>query len=125
MSFYSKGARAERELLGILSKKGFIVIRAAGSGVNSISPDVIAIKNSRVYAFECKFWDRENLDIKKEKIEYLIEIEKHGIKSFIAWKIPREGWFFINLKELKKGNKFYSISKTKALEINRNIDFLV
>lgn len=124
MQRYSKGARAERELLDILSKKGFVVIRAAGSGVNSISPDIVAIKDSKVYAFECKFWNKSNLNLEKDKIRYLKEIQKHGIKSFIAWKIPRIGWFLIKPKELSEKSKCFSISKTKVLEINRSLNFL-
>jgi len=122
MHRYSKGARAERELVEILKRKGYVVVRAAGSGVNSISPDLIAVKNGKVYAFECKFWNRNNLSLEKEKIKYLKEIQKQGIISYIAWKIPRLGWFLIEPKELEEQEKNYSISKKKALEINRNLD---
>jgi Holliday junction resolvase len=122
MHRYSKGARAERELVEILKRKGYVVVRAAGSGVNSISPDLIAVKNGRVYAFECKFWNRSNLSLEKEKIKYLKEIQKQGIISYIAWKIPRLGWFLIEPRELEEQEKNYSISKKKALEINRNLD---
>jgi Holliday junction resolvase len=122
MHRYSKGARAERELVEILKRKGYVVVRAAGSGVNSISPDLIAVKNGKVYAFECKFWNRNNLSLEKEKIKYLKEIQKQGIISYVAWKIPRLGWFLIEPKELEEQEKNYSISKKKALEINRNLD---
>jgi Holliday junction resolvase len=122
MHRYSKGARAERELVEILKRKGYVVVRAAGSGVNSISPDLIAVKNGKVYAFECKFWNRSNLSLEKEKIKYLKEIQKQGIISYIAWKIPRLGWFLIEPRELEEQEKNYSISKKKALEINRNLD---
>jgi Holliday junction resolvase len=122
MHRYSKGARAERELVEILKRKGYVVVRAAGSGVNSISPDLIAVKNGKVYAFECKFWNRNNLSLEKEKIKYLKEIQKQGIISYVAWKIPRLGWFLIEPKDLEEQEKNYSISKKKALEINRNLD---
>jgi len=122
MQRYSKGARAERELLDILKEKGYVVVRAAGSGVNSISPDLIAIKNKKVYAFECKFWDRNNLSLEKDKILFLKEIQKQGVISFVAWKIPRLGWFLIEPKEFKEQKKNYSISKKKVLEINRSLN---
>jgi Holliday junction resolvase len=53
MNRYVKGARGERELLAKFADLGYSVVRSAGSGVNSISPDIIAIKDGRVYAFEC------------------------------------------------------------------------
>jgi Holliday junction resolvase len=124
MHRYSKGARAERELLEILKGKGYMVVRAAGSGVNSISPDLIAVKNGKVYAFECKFWDRNNLSLEKDKILYLKEIQKQGVISFVAWKIPRLGWFLIEPKEFKEQKKNYSISKDRVLQINRNLEIL-
>jgi len=124
MHRYSKGARAERELLEILKGKGYMVVRAAGSGVNSISPDLIAVKNGKVYAFECKFWDRSNLSLEKDKILYLKEIQKQGVISFVAWKIPRLGWFLIEPKEFKEQKKNYSISKDRVLQINRNLEIL-
>jgi len=124
MQRYSKGARAERELLDILKEKGYVVVRAAGSGVNSISPDLVAIKNNKVFAFECKFWDRSNLSLEKDKIHYLKEIQKQGVISFVAWKIPRLGWFLIEPKEFEEQKKNYSISKKKVLEMNRSLDLL-
>jgi len=122
---YSKGARAERELLEILKERGYVVVRAAGSGVNSISPDLIAIKNGKVYAFECKFWGRNNLSLEKDKISYLKGIQQQGIISFVAWKIPRLGWFLIEPKEFEEQEKSFSISKTKVLELNRGLEHLI
>ena len=52
MNRYSKGARGERELLGRFHELGYSVMRSAGYGVNSISPDIVAIKKGRGFAFE-------------------------------------------------------------------------
>ena len=47
---YRKGARAERELINFFSGRGFAVIRAAGSGVNSLSPDLLAFRRGSQHA---------------------------------------------------------------------------
>jgi len=44
MLCYRKGSRAERELIDHFSSNGFCVIRAAGSGVNSLSPDILVFR---------------------------------------------------------------------------------
>ncbi|MEM3775449.1 MAG: hypothetical protein QXZ35_02235, partial [Candidatus Micrarchaeaceae archaeon] len=61
MSRYEKGARGERELLEKFRSAGYSVIRSAGSGVNSISPDILVVKKNSGMAFECKAWDKNGL----------------------------------------------------------------
>jgi Holliday junction resolvase len=123
---YSKGARGERELLNWLHDRGYSVIRSAGSGVNSISPDVTAIKNGKGLAFECKAWERSSLSIEPEKFESLREWERNtGMQTFIAWRMNGESWFFIKLDEMKRTEKNYTVGKKQALSINRRLESIV
>ncbi|MGC8538803.1 MAG: Holliday junction resolvase Hjc [Candidatus Micrarchaeia archaeon] len=126
MNRYTKGARGERELLNKFHELGYSVVRSAGSGVNSISPDIIAIKNGKGYSFECKAWDKGRIGIEIEKFEMLKEWERNtAMQTFIAWRMSGKGWFFMKLDELVKGDKDYSITMRRALEINRVLDSIV
>ncbi|MCX6776693.1 MAG: Holliday junction resolvase Hjc [Candidatus Micrarchaeota archaeon] len=123
---YAKGARGERELIALFSEKGFSVIRAAGSGVNSLSPDLLVFRKGVQYAFECKAWDSGSVAIEREKFKSLKEWEENtGITTFIAWRISRIGWKFIYLSELEENPKSYTVTMTKALAIDRSLDRLL
>lgn len=120
---YLKGARFERELARHLVEKGFMVVRAAGSGVYQTAPDLLAFRKHEHYAFECKAWDSSRLSLRKEQRSLLDEWEdKTGISVYVAWKIPRRGWMFIKPCELNKSN---AINVETALLINRTVDKLV
>jgi len=122
---YAKGARGERELINIFHGKGFSVIRAAGSGVNALSPDMLVFRKGIQYAFECKAWDSGSLGIEREKFKALKEWEENtGITTFIAWRINRVGWRFIYLSELEENPKSYTVTMNKALAIDRSLDKL-
>jgi len=73
---YTKGAKAERELIKFFSSHGFAIIRAAGSGVNSLSPDILAFKHGKQYAIECKAWNSNSLSFDKEKVTFMKEWEE-------------------------------------------------
>ncbi|MGC8662338.1 MAG: Holliday junction resolvase Hjc [Candidatus Micrarchaeia archaeon] len=116
MNRYVKGARGERELLSKFAELGYSVIRSAGSGVNSISPDIIAIKNGYGFAFECKAWE-SSVAIEKEKFSVLKKWEDNsGLKVFIAWRMNGKGWFFVPISMLRETEKSYRISKREAYE---------
>ncbi len=126
MHRYGKGARSERELIQIFSQNGFSVIRAAGSGVNSLSPDILVFRRGKQYALECKAWDNGRVSLELDKHAALKEWENNsGITTMLAWKMPYEGWYFLYLDELEKNERSYSITKTKAKEINRKLDQLI
>jgi len=123
---YAKGARGERELIAIFSEKGFSVIRAAGSGVSSLCPDILVFKKGKQYAFECKAWDSGSLSIEKEKFEFLKNWEDNtGITTFIAWRISRVGWKFMYLGELEENPKSYTVTMSRARAIDRSLDKLL
>lgn len=122
---YAKGARSERELISLFYDKGFSVIRAAGSGVNALSPDILVFRKGIQYAFECKAWESSSLGIEKEKFKALKEWERNtGITTFIAWRIGRVGWRFIYLDELEENPKSHSITRDRALAIDRGFEKL-
>lgn len=126
MTRYSKGARTERELLNELHDKGYSVMRSAGSGVNTLSPDLIAIKGSSLLAFECKAWDRSSVAIESDRYANLLHWERNtGMSTFIAWRMSGEGWFFIKTGEMSENRKSWSITKKNALQINRRIESII
>jgi Holliday junction resolvase len=123
---YLKGARSERELLNRLYDNGYSVIRAAGSGVNALGPDIIAVKDRFCMAFECKAWERNRLSIDLEAYQKLREWNDNTkFPTYIAWRMNGKGWFFVTLDELKHGDKDHSITKVRTFEINRLFDDII
>jgi len=123
---YAKGARSERELISIFCEKGFSVIRAAGSGVSSLCPDILVFRKGMQYAFECKAWESGSLGIEREKFKALKDWENNtGITTFIAWRIGRVGWRFVYLDELEENPKSCTITMKRALAIDRGLERLL
>ncbi|MFH0836079.1 MAG: hypothetical protein V1834_02845 [Candidatus Micrarchaeota archaeon] len=67
----AKGTLNERNLKRMLEDKGFFVVRASGSGVDGVSPDLIALHTTRKLAFECKAW-KNSLHLEKKKVEIML-----------------------------------------------------
>jgi len=123
---YRKGSRAERELINYFSEKGFSVIRAAGSGVSSLSPDLLLFKRGLQYAIEAKAWEKNNLNIDKEQFLGLKTWEENtGINSLVAWRRNRESWYFIPLSVFKENPKSFAISWKQTLLIGKKIEELL
>ncbi|MGC8538135.1 MAG: Holliday junction resolvase Hjc [Candidatus Micrarchaeia archaeon] len=123
MKRYSKGARGERELLNFLYSKGYSVMRAAGSGVNSLGPDIIAFKGGTGLAFECKAWEKTSISIEAEKIEKLKQWASNTkMHTFIAWRMNGSGWFFVALDEMNRTTDYYTVTRRNALSINRKVE---
>ena len=123
---YDKGSRVERALIRMFSDKGFSVIRAAGSGVSSLSPDLLVFRKGYHYAFEVKAWETNNLNIKKSQFEGLKSWEENtGITSYIVWKRKNEPFMFIPLSVFKKSEKSYGISLADAKLIGYKFENLV
>lgn len=126
MTYYNKGANAERELLNLLFVSGMAVCRAAGSGKgknNIPTPDAVALRNGKIYAFECKAWKSGSLHISHQQIEDLDAwCGMAGAELVIAWKIPRKGWWFFEKKDLRKLEKSYGITQDEAFAKGRRIE---
>ncbi|MEM4663179.1 MAG: Holliday junction resolvase Hjc [Candidatus Diapherotrites archaeon] len=127
MGRYSKGANAERELLGLFYNAGFAVVRVAGSGASKYpEPDCLAFRKDKKYAFECKARSGKYLNIPKEQLESFVEWAKQAdLQAYIAWKIPRKGWLFIKPEHLVPRKKGYAIDINRAIAIGKSINQLV
>ena len=107
----------------MLHNNGYSVVRSAGSGVNSISPDLVAIRAGKGLAFECKAWKSTSVSIDPEKYQFLVQWQQNtNMKTFVAWRINGEGWFFVKLEELFRTEKNYTITMKNAKRINRGIE---
>ena len=112
---YKKGARAERELIHFFSENGFEVMRAAGSGVNSLSPDLLAFKKGKQYAIECKAWESGSLSFDKERAAAMLRWEEiTGITYLIGWRVNRDGWFIFPVHLLEEQEKTFTITLARA-----------
>ncbi|MCX6803334.1 MAG: Holliday junction resolvase Hjc [Candidatus Diapherotrites archaeon] len=116
MAHYNKGANAERELIKVLFDKGFAVLRVAGSGVSPLpSPDVVALKNSRILAFECKAWKGNYLAIPVVTFNDEVNWARvAGAEFFVGWKVPHEGWFFLRAEHFRNAGKNFMVSLEEA-----------
>jgi len=120
---YAKGARSERELLDILYNRGYSVTRSAGSGVNALSPDLVAMRKAECLIIECKAWEKSSLAIGPEQFEKMLEWEERTrFPVYVAWRMNKLGWFFLKLYDFKKGKSNYNVTRKKTLEINRTLD---
>jgi len=123
MMTYRKGSRAERELIDYFSTQGYSVIRAAGSGVNSLSPDLLAFRKGMQFAFESKAIERDNLNIDGEQFRNLLKWEENtGITCYIAWRRNRQPWLFVPLSVFSENEKSFGINWTKASSIGKKIE---
>ncbi len=126
MHRYVKGARSERELLNKFYSLGYSVVRAAGSGVNALGPDIIAMKKGVCFSIECKAWDRGSLSLDPDQYQKLVEWERNTDgHTFVAWKISNRGWYFIKLDEFSHAERNFNVTMKKAMAINRVLDTIL
>ncbi len=121
MHRYSKGYRAERNIVHELARRGYMVIRAPHSGsINLASPDVIAAKDGRLIVLECKSRE-EAFTMEKEQMEEMAKWRDVAHASaYVAWKINRKGWTFLKLEDVIANNGH--IGKKFAEEKGMGID---
>ena len=102
---YRKGYMGERELVHLLHNKGYMVVRTPRSGrINLASPDIIAAKDGKLIVIECKSRS-DAFKIPFEQLEELKEwVTKANAQAYVAWKIARQGWFFLKLEDVVKNN---------------------
>jgi len=123
---YNKGSRVERDLIRKFDSAGFSVIRAAGSGVSTLSPDILVFRKGYQYAFEVKAWESNNLTIKKSQFEGLMKWQENaGITAYVVWKRNNEQFLFIPLVVFKKTSHAYTIGWTRAKLIGRTFDEMI
>lgn len=116
MSTKSKGTNAERELIHKLWANGFAAIRSAGSGsMRYPSPDILASKNNKTIAIECKVTADLYKYFEKREIADLVEFSRiFNAEPWIAVKFNREGWFFLKIGDLKQTEKSFMVDLNLA-----------
>jgi Holliday junction resolvase len=120
MKTYRKGSRAERELIDYFSSRDFCVIRAAGSGVNSLSPDILVFRRGVQLGIEAKAWEKENLNIDREQFENLRKWEEmSGINCVVGWRRNRQPWYLIPLALFRESRKSFGINWSNAQALGK------
>ncbi len=119
MSNKSKGSKAERELLQLFTDHGWKAARVAGSGTNDNTfCDLIAGKiNCNPYAVEAKSSKNPRIYITKQQVDDFMQFSYlMGLKPVIAVRFNREGWIFLEPKQLEDsgGNWVVNLKKAKA-----------
>ena len=97
VKLYRKGFRAERELLRILSARGYSCVRSASSGGFLTPVDIVAIKQGKVLCFEIKSWIKKPKPKPKQLERLLKWSENAGALTFIGW-YNKNTWLFLPLK---------------------------
>jgi len=119
----AKGSKVERELFQMFVDNNFRAVRVAGSGVmENADCDIIAGKKGggRKYCIEVKSSKKPIKYITKEQISsFMIFSEIFGLKPVVAVRFNREGWFFLNPKNLEDSGKNFVISLEKARKKGR------
>ncbi len=114
----SRGYSAERELVRKLWKMGFAAIRGPASGAKvkrSVYPDVVAIRNGLVLAFEVKYRKRiETIYLPRNQVEKLLEFARRaGGIALIAIKISElREWRIIPVEKLEPVGDRFRISRS-------------
>lgn len=116
---YRKGYTAELSLTHTLASLGFMAIRAPRSGrIGLPSPDIVAIKNGKIFVIECKA--REGaFSVEKDQLEQLRSWQNHGAVALLAWKQSHKGWTFLHLSDVSANSG--NIGKKFAAE--KGFDF--
>jgi len=123
MTKYQKGSRAERELIEFFSNNGYSVIRAAGSGVSSLSPDLLVFKRGMQFAIESKAHEKTSLQIPKDQFQGLKKWEDNtGITPYVAWRRDRKDLLFLPLSVFEENEKSYSLSWKRAEMIGKKLE---
>ncbi len=111
-----KGANAERELYQMFIENSYRAVRVAGSGMmENTACDLIAGKKGKKYCVEVKSCKKTSKYISKKQIEeFIIFSQIFKLKPIIAIRFNRQGWFFLNPKDLEDSGKFWKVDLEKA-----------
>jgi Holliday junction resolvase len=104
MSNKAKGSKSERELVEMFTQQGWRAARVAGSGVNDNSPcDIFAGKvGKQGCVVECKSSKKTRIYITRSQIEDFVKFgHMMGLRTVIAARFNREGWFFLETSQLE------------------------
>ena len=113
----AKGSRIERELISLFTENAWRAVRVAGSGLNDDSPcDLIAAKRGKKgHAIEVKSSKKSAIYITKKQIEdFILFSNIIGLKPILALRFNREGWLFLDPKNLNDTGKYWTVSLETA-----------
>ncbi|MEM1820965.1 MAG: hypothetical protein QXU64_05185 [Thermofilaceae archaeon] len=80
MSSYKKGAKLEYKVRDLLARRGYFVVRSAGSR----GPfDLVALKKGEVLLVQCRADGRVSEEERRELVELARSV---GAKAFLAYK---------------------------------------
>jgi Holliday junction resolvase len=121
MGAKEKGTGAERELVHLLWAQEWGASRVAGSGsIGYPVPDILASKNKRQLAIECKVTKSESQYITKEEIADLRTFAKiTGAEPYIAVRFARTDWRFLAPDDLDVTATQFVVSKKLAMARGR------
>jgi len=117
MSNKAKGSKAERELLQIFTDHSWRAARVAGSGTNENTfCDLIAGKKDyKAYAIEAKSSKSPRSYITKQQIDDFMQFcDVMGLTPVIAVRFNREGWLFLEPKQLEDSGVNWVVNLKKA-----------
>lgn len=96
-------------------RRGYSVIRSAGSGKGSVCPDILAFRRTSWLAFECKSVDATSLQLDTGQFEGLRQWEENsGMTTYVAWRQTGGEWLFLRLDFFHQNEKSYAISVEDA-----------
>lgn len=124
----ARGFRAERELVTKLWKMGFAVMRGPASGAKvrkSVYPDVVAIKDGKVFVFEVKVRSRpSSIYIDRTQLSKIIEFARRASgEAVVAIRITSlRIWKAVPINELNIASDTSSRVKISRDTIDRSED---
>ena len=111
---YRKGYKFEWEVRRFLERKGYYVIRSAGSK----KPDIIAGKGREVLVIECKYTSKNKLYVPKSEVKNLLFVsEMFNAKPFFLVKRKNKGFFFVAPDEMEELEESFVIDLEKLEEL--------
>jgi holliday junction resolvase Hjr len=127
MSRKSIGINAERELVHLFWERGWTAVRVAGSGsIKYPVPDILAGRQSKWLAIECKKNSNDQQYISVEEVEDLkMFCVLSGADPWIGVRFNHENWCFLRLDELQSSGKSFVITRRFAVEVGRSFDRLI
>ena len=103
---YKKGSDFERFIVNAFWGRGWVALRAAGSGkTDKPLPDVVAVRKGRIILIECKTTTKDRLSL-KEAVENLLDFSMvAGGEAYLAIRFFRKQPRFYSIRDvIKKGN---------------------
>ncbi|OYT31262.1 Holliday junction resolvase [Candidatus Woesearchaeota archaeon ex4484_78] len=108
----AKGLNAERSIVRNFWEAGWAAVRVAGSGATKFpNPDVIAAKQGRKLAIECKTTkDTKKYLSKQDVVQLKTFASKFGAEPWIGIKFNTLDWYFISLDDLERTKNGFVVS---------------